>query len=300
MGTTRSELESQGRQIVEQLGGKWSNNGSGRGGMCRCPAHNDSSPSLSVRVGDTSLLLHCFAGCETADVMRELRRGGQVGAGGVHHSDTGATGAPANFQGVIDRLWAESRPLGRSIAAKYLGGRGLISRSAQLRFHPRVQLGRASDATWHPALLAAVRDDIGLVAIHRTFLDPETAGKAGFENPKRLLGTPGTGAVRLGTATRTLGLAEGIETALAATLLHGFPVWAVLGNERFGMVAIPRHVERLVILADNDAGGKRAAALALAGQQHSGRTIEVMWPPASHNDWSDVWQAGRGKAAAPD
>lgn len=298
MGATRSDLESQGRQIVEQLGGKWSNNGSGGGGMCRCPAHNDSSPSLSVRVGDTTLLFHCFAGCETADVMRELRRGGQARAGGVYHSDTGATGAPANLQGVIDRLWAESRPLGRSIAAKYLEGRGLVTRSAQLRFHPRVQLGRASDATWHPALLAAVRDDIGLVAIHRTFLDPATGGKASFDNPKRLLGTPGAGTVRLGTATRALGLAEGIETALAATLIHDIPVWAVLGNERFSMVTIPNHVERLVILADNDAGGRRAVALALAGQEHSGRTIEVIWPPAALNDWADALVAERATVVA--
>ena len=292
---SRYSLDDQGRTIVESLGGKWASSG----GMCRCPAHNDSSPSLSVRLGDTSLLFHCFAGCETADVMRELRRGGQVGIAGVLQSDAATPTGRSNLQGVVDRLWAESRPLGRSIAAKYLEGRSLVSHSAQLRFHARVQLGRASVATWHPALLAAVRGDIGLVAIHRTFLDPATGEKAGFDNPKRLLGTPGTGAVRLGTATRTLGLAEGIETALAASQLHGFPVWAVLGNERFGMTAIPRHVERLVILADNDAGGKRAAALALAGHEHSDRTLEVLWPPAGHNDWADVLAARGGEGAAP-
>jgi DNA primase len=39
----------------------------------RCPAHDDSQPSLSVRetVGG-GVLLFCFAGCETADVVAAL------------------------------------------------------------------------------------------------------------------------------------------------------------------------------------------------------------------------------------
>ena len=99
---------------------------------------------------------------------------------------------------------------------------------------------------------------------------------------------------------RVLGLAEGIETALAASVTHGFPVWAVLGNERFGMIDLPRHVERLVLLADNDAGGTRAAKLANDGLQRDRLTIETLWPPTQHNDWADVLMAGRGEGAAPD
>jgi hypothetical protein len=35
--------------------GKW---------LAHCPAHSDSSPSLSIREGmDGRVLLHCFAGC---------------------------------------------------------------------------------------------------------------------------------------------------------------------------------------------------------------------------------------------
>lgn len=54
-----------GRAIVEALGGHWT----ARGGMCRCPAHADTTPSLSVRPGRRRLLFHCFAGCETRDVL---------------------------------------------------------------------------------------------------------------------------------------------------------------------------------------------------------------------------------------
>ncbi|MCW8917518.1 MAG: CHC2 zinc finger domain-containing protein [Gammaproteobacteria bacterium] len=34
-----------------------------------CPAHDDRSPSLSIRDAGDRVLLHCFAGCETGDVL---------------------------------------------------------------------------------------------------------------------------------------------------------------------------------------------------------------------------------------
>lgn len=53
------------RQRVE----RWRDNGQGRY-MCRCPAHEDKNPSLSVRENDDGmLLLHCFAGCSTSDIL---------------------------------------------------------------------------------------------------------------------------------------------------------------------------------------------------------------------------------------
>ena len=202
--------------------------------------------------------------------------------------------------GIGGTIWSESCGIGGTIAAGYLASRGIVSHSAQLRFHHRVQLGPKAVATYHPALLSAVRDDTGLVAVHRTFLDAQTHRKAAFDNPKRLLGLPGRGAVRLGQPGRVLGLAEGVETALAATNLLQIPVWAVLGNERFGMIDIPGHVEKLIILADNDPGGKRAAKLAQDGVQRDGLVLRAMWPPDGHNDWADVLAARGGEGARRD
>lgn len=34
-----------------------------------CPAHDDKSPSLAIRDADGRLLLHCFGGCSTEDVL---------------------------------------------------------------------------------------------------------------------------------------------------------------------------------------------------------------------------------------
>jgi hypothetical protein len=37
--------------------------------VARCPAHEDRSPSLSIREIDDRVLIHCFAGCAAADVL---------------------------------------------------------------------------------------------------------------------------------------------------------------------------------------------------------------------------------------
>ena len=44
--------------------GKW---------MACCPAHDDKNPSLSITgIGNGKVLIHCFAGCSPADVVRSL------------------------------------------------------------------------------------------------------------------------------------------------------------------------------------------------------------------------------------
>lgn len=45
----------------------------GRRATATCPAHDDRSPSLSIRKIEGSALLHCFAGCHTDDVLESLR-----------------------------------------------------------------------------------------------------------------------------------------------------------------------------------------------------------------------------------
>jgi hypothetical protein len=171
-----------------------------------------------------------------------------------------------------------------------------MARSPEIRFHPRAQLGSNPNATFHPALIAAIRDDRGLVAVHRTFLDSKSAWKAEIPDPKRMLGRPGTGAVRLAPAGRVLGLAEGLETALSAMDIIGCPVWAVLGNERFGTVSIPTVVQRLIILCDPDKGGERASALA-ENQARDGLSIETLLPPGKGRDWNAVAMSRRGERA---
>ena len=70
-GRQTATIEEQADRIVRQLGGKWH----GASAMCRCPAHADSTASLSVRVGERAVLFHCFAGCSADAIMTALRSG---------------------------------------------------------------------------------------------------------------------------------------------------------------------------------------------------------------------------------
>lgn len=46
---------------------------SGKGYIARCPAHDDHSPSLSIREGDDGrVLLHCFAGCSFRQIIAAM------------------------------------------------------------------------------------------------------------------------------------------------------------------------------------------------------------------------------------
>lgn len=286
-------LEAQGREIVERLGGEWQRSG----GLCRCPAHDDRTPSLSVRPGESRLLFHCVAGCETGKVLQALGALQLLGSGPQSGgSETAPSQAhPGRYQGAAERLWAAALPIGRSPAEAYLRSRGLALAVSDLRYHPRMPYGRGALAIVRPALVAAVRDDAGLVAVHRTFLDPRSGGLADLPLTKRALGRLGQGAVRLRPPSEgILGWAEGIESAIAATQLTGISCWATLGAERFARVALPSGVRRLILFLDNDAGGRRAEML--ARETHRGRelVVEARYPAAAGADWNDVLLARMG------
>ncbi|MGQ0588660.1 MAG: DUF7146 domain-containing protein [Sphingosinicella sp.] len=281
-------LEAEGRDLVERLGGTWQRNG----GMCRCPAHDDRTPSLSIRAGARRLLFHCFAGCESGRIIRALIAlqllGPEPSAARGESIGTPADGDRRN-RGAAARLWSAARPLEGSPAEAYLRGRGLAPATSDLRYHPRTPYGRGALAIFRPAMLAAVRDDAGLVGVHRTFLDPRTSRLADLPLPKRALGRLGQGAVRLQPVRNgTLGWAEGIENAMAATGLFGVACWATLGTERFARVALPPGVRRLILFLDNDPGGQRAEKLAREALAATGLEILARYPRRPGADWNDM------------
>lgn len=282
------KLEEEGRALVERLGGEWGRSG----GMCRCPAHDDRTPSLSVRPGERQLLFHCFAGCETGHVIRELSalrlRRLKFPAASEEAAHEAADPGRRN-RSAAARLWAAARPIEKSPAEAYLRRRGLAFPAPDLRYHPRTPYGRGTQAIFRPAMLAAVRDESGLLAVHRTFLDTASVRLADLPVPKRALGRLRQGAVRLSPPhDGLLGWAEGIENAMAATQLTGIPCWAALGTERFARVALPASVARLILFLDNDSGGRRADTLARGALRGTGVEIEGRYPDAAGADWNDV------------
>jgi putative DNA primase/helicase len=171
-------------------------------------------------------------------------------------------------------------------------GRALWPQAAKssLRAHAGLDYfeGKQSVARY-PAIVAAVRDIDGeLVTAHVTYL--EAGRKLMRYEPRKILsgmrGRQGC-AVRLRPTGDTLGIAEGIETALAASLIHGLPVWSALNAGMLAKFTPPAPVKRLVIFADRDEAGLTAAdrlTECLKGRI----SVELRTPPAPAKDWADV------------
>ena len=278
------DAEIRAKTIVERLGGVWR----GTRGECRCPAHDDGSPSLSVRLGDTAILFHCFAGCSTTEVMKALQR--------QRLHDRSALAMPEgkpkrDMSALANRLWKASVPIAGTLAEDYLLARGLSGPYPRsLRFNPATILGSGPAKRVMPAMIAAIENDEGVIAVQRTFLDPAEVLRKPIAKPKVSLGLLGTAAIRLAPATDELGLAEGIEDALSATAWFGTPTWALAGVERLAFVAIPEKVRRIIVYADRGEAAERLLEKAREHLSGNGREL-VPQVPKLHKDWNDAWRA---------
>lgn len=142
-----------------------------------------------------------------------------------------------------------------------------------------------------PAMLALVRgSDFNPVGVHRTYLGP-AGGKADVPAHKKMMGSlPPGAAVRLAEHGVTLGIAEGIETALAAATLFAVPCWSALNSQGLAAWSPPAGVTNVVVFGDNDSKfGGQAAAWSLAHRLAcKGLSVRVDIPDAVGSDWNDV------------
>lgn len=295
--------------LVAALAGRWH----GGYGIARCPAHDDRSPSLAVRDGeDGRLLVRCHAGCHQAAVIAALRgRGLWPGRGPDPFVPIGTTvAAPFSKKGQRRRppsealtqshdagrarsgeaalgLWRQCRPAAETRVAFYLGNRGItLSPPTSIRFHPRLKHSPSGQRL--PAMVAAVQGADGkIVGVHRTFLRPDGGGKADVDPQRMMLGCCAGGAVRLAPVAAELHVAEGIETAIAAMQATGVPTWAALSTSGVAALVLPETVRQVLILADGDDPGERAAQAAAQRWCRAGLRVRIARPPAG-SDFNDV------------
>lgn len=143
-----------------------------------------------------------------------------------------------------------------------------------------------------PALVALVTDAItrAPLTLHRTWIRAD-GNKADVDPPRLLLGKHRKqgGVIRLWpdeAVTTGLAIAEGIETALSVARAFT-PVWSTIDAGNMAAFSVLDGIESLLIVADNDAAGIRAAEQCAERWYRAGREVRIAKSPVPGEDLND-------------
>ena len=194
-----------------------------------------------------------------------------IAAAGLAESTAAPIAAPAQPREVQEIAQPTSRVLrirrGTCAVADcepvvdYLTSRVLwpLPAGCALRAHPSVDYfdDEARHIGSFPAIVADLVDIVGeLVTVHVTYVPG--GRKLKTHDPRKLLsktvGREGC-AVRLWPAAETLGVSEGIETAVSAAIIDEIPVWPTLNAALLAKFEPPPNVTTLRIYMDRDLAG---------------------------------------------
>lgn len=152
---------------------------------------------------------------------------------------------------------------------------------------------------------AMTTDRMRIAYFHRTYI--EGGRKAQGINAKKIFTANGQenlicdscgssisrgAAIRMFDCDATIGIAEGMETALSATQIYDCPTWSTANAGYMKQFIAPRSVRHLIIFADNDKNGTGLAAAFECGNKNINRmdgpdkvTIRV---PTDVSDFNDM------------
>lgn len=230
----------------------------------------------------------------------------------------------AKLEGKIAMIWSEECiPISSQMVEPmraYFQSRELLFRweevekSDCVRFHPALSYydEDGNEVGKFPSIVCAIRDKKGkLITLHRIYLTA-TGMKANVPSPKKMMPIPEdftvTGAsIQLGhPGEGILGVAEGVETALAAYRGSNIPVWATVNATLLEAFEAPEGVHTVLIWADKDRTltGQKSAAVLKDRLEQEGIQVFILVPkqpiPEQEKgvDWNDVLMS-QGKYAFP-
>jgi putative DNA primase/helicase len=293
-------------EIIEALGGNV------RSGMACCPAHDDTNPSLHVtEAPNGKVLFHCFAGCPQDAVLDALRsRGlrpekGHTMPNNPRHADA-TYAAEEEFLSFLDavHILRAAQMADASKPRDYLAGRGIEIVPPCAMTLPAQDYAYLTDTRCggkrfskrfkdYPAMVLPVIGSDGLLkGAQATFL--ASGGTLNLRedgsSARRSYGTITGGYALLAPVDpdRALIVGEGIETTLSAMQITGLPGIATLGTSNMQHVN-PPPVSEIIIAADNDDPGRKAAKALAQRLGVPGRTVRVAVAPGEQKcDWNDV------------
>jgi putative DNA primase/helicase len=297
-----SGLTSRAEDIAQALKGRRR----GAGWICKCPAHDDHHPSLSVaQTRDGKTLVKCWSGCSQDALLDALRRRGLWDGKARQTSQAGRPRAlvaerEASLKPSPMRSWRNAGPWVRGSAADtYFETRGIKltnDEASNLRFAP---------ALWHwptqsrwPAMLARVALASGAeITTHQTFVRDDGSAKAPLGKQARLFAAGGRtigGGVWFGIVEpdREFIVGEGIESTLSAMRIFGVSAGcAALSAFGIRTLVLPSQARRVRISTDHDEHGQGLAAAREASRRWlgEGRAVVASISPRVGEDANDVW-----------
>ena len=272
----------------------------GRGYVARCPAHADARPSLSLGARDDGTAFgHCFAGCGWHDVLAAIDGVGAVQLRRSYVRPAGPRELTRKERLRYSRsIWEHTAPASDTIVERYLRSRAIRGPvPPSIRFLPS-SMHRES-ARPFPAMVVGAQDAAGgFSGVQVTWLSATGDGKAPVEPQRKTFGPVSGGAVRLQRRDNvvrlrplvidTIVLCEGVETGLSILQATGLPVWATLGTSGLELVQVPEPTATILIAADADAPGEKAARECALRLARAGKRVKVIRPPTPDTDFNDL------------
>jgi hypothetical protein len=261
--------------------------------LCPGPGHSPRDRSLSVRLDPCApdgFLVHSFSSDDFGvcrDYVRRYLGLARSKTGTAPRTAARRSRATTTTTDYALAFWQRSTDAHDTVIEAYLRSRHLElpAGNAVIRHHPDFGPHGEPDAIMVALMRDVVTDQP--VAVHRTYID-HTGRKTG----RKILGGPcGGAAVKLAPATDVLVVAEGVETALAATAAGMTPVWAMGSASAIGALAVLPEVATLVILAEIDGGASRNAIASCTNRWSGadGKKAFVVVPTAG-DDFAAVWK----------
>ncbi|MGX8948478.1 DUF7146 domain-containing protein [Providencia stuartii] len=205
----------------------------------------------------------------------------------------------ADYQNKLIKCFAGMPDLKNTSAALYLQERGVFSLPVEsVRFCENQPVKTPNGVQHFQAMWAIATDSKGKACyLHRTYLNGSKKApvsvvkKMNSLQDDKYLDYAESVAIRMFPVASTLGVAEGIETALSCKQIYNVNTWSTMNANNMTKFIAPKGVRHLIVFADTDwSATGHAAAFECANRNlmanNDVELVSVRWP--DNGDFNDA------------